>query len=159
LPARLRRELGDAAEKESDNPLLEVARKMRDAERGLDRNDAGPATQKVQKQVVDDLEKLIDQARKAAKQCAGGQSRSQPVASRQPVGQPPAGGGPQGGRPSDRPAAQSTQRPRAAGDRPRQVDIEQVQAIIKELWGELPEREREQMLESPQRSFCQSTSC
>jgi len=150
---RLRRELGDAAEKESDNPLLEVARKMRDAGRRLDRNDAGSTTQIVQKEIVDDLAKLIDQARKAAKQPAGGQSRSQPVASRQPVGQPPAGGEPQGGQPSDRPAADSTQRPRAANDRPRQVDVEQVQAIIKELWGELPEREREQMLESPPEEF------
>jgi hypothetical protein len=153
LQRRLRRELGDAAEKESDNPLLEIARKMRDAERRLDQHDAGPTTQIVQKEIVDDLEKLIDQARKAAKQPAGGQSRSQPVASRQPVGQPSTGGEPQGGQPNDRPAADSTQRPRAANDRPRQVDVEQVQAIIKELWGELPEREREQMLESPPEEF------
>jgi len=150
---RLRRELGAAAEKESDNPLLEIARKMRDAQGRLDRHDAGSTTQIVQKQVVDDLEKLIDQARKAAKQCAGGQSRAQAVAARKPVGQPPAGGEPEGGQPSDRPAAESTQRPRATNDRPRQVDVEQVRAIIKELWGELPEREREQMLESPPEEF------
>lgn len=150
---RLRRELGAAAEKESDNPLLEIARKMRDAQRRLDRHDAGATTQIVQKQIVDDLEKLIDQARKAAKQCAGGQSRPQAVAARQPVGQPPAGGQPQGGQPSDRPAAESAQRPRTTNDRPRRVDVEQVQAIIKELWGELPQREREQMLESPPEEF------
>jgi len=150
---RLRRELGDAAEKESDNPLLEIARKMRDAQGRLDRHDAGSTTQIVQKQIVDDLEKLIDEARKAAKQSAGGQSRAQAVAARKPVGQPPAGGQPQGGQPSDRPAAESTQRPRTASGRPREVDLEQVRAIIKELWGELPEREREQMLESPPTEF------
>jgi len=150
---RLRRELGAAAEKESDNPLLEIARKMRDAQGRLDRHDAGSTTQIVQKQIVDDLEKLIDEARKAAKQCAGGQSRAQAVAARKPVGQPPAGGQPQGGQPSKQPAAESSPRPRAASQPPREVDLEQVRAIIKELWGELPEREREQMLESPPEEF------
>jgi hypothetical protein len=150
---RLRRELGAAAEKESDNPLLEIARKMRDAQGRLDQHDAGSTTQIVQKEIVDGLEKLIDQARKAAKQCAGGQSRAQAVAARKPVGQPPAGGEPEGGRPSDPRAGESSPRPRAASQRPRQPDLEQVRAIIKELWGELPQREREQMLESPPEEF------
>jgi len=150
---RLRRELGAAAEKESDNPLLEIARKMRDAQGRLDRQDAGSTTQIVQKEIVEDLDKLIDEARKAAKQCAGGQCRAQGVAARQPVGQPPAGGEPEGGQSSDPRAGESSPRPRTASDRPREVDLEQVRAIIKELWGELPEREREQMLESPPEEF------
>ena len=151
---RLRRELGAAAESEEDNPLLEIARMMRQAEGRLDRHDAGSATQGLQRRIVADLNKLIEEARKAAKKSGAPASAAQRVASRAPVGQPPnRGAQPQGGQPSDKPAAQSNQRPRAAGEQPGQADLERVRAIIKDLWGELPERQREQMLESPPEEF------
>ena len=52
---QLKRELGAAAEKESDNPLVEIARQMREAQQRIARADSGPGTQQLQRQIVDDL--------------------------------------------------------------------------------------------------------
>jgi len=153
LRQRLRRELGAAADAEDDDPLLEIARLMREAEGRLKQRDVGPVTRDMQRQIVDDLDKLIEEARKKAGQCRSGSSASQPIAGRAPQTQPDAPAGQPAGAQSNNPAADSSPRPREAEGGPRQVDIEQVRAIIKELWGELPAQQREQMIESPPEEF------
>jgi hypothetical protein len=150
---RLRRELGAAADSEDDEPLLQIARLMREAEGRLAGRDVGPVTQDVQRQIVDDLDKLIEEARKKAGQCRSGSSASQPIAGRNPQSQPTAPAGQPSGPQSNNPAADSSPRPRENEDPPERIDTEQVRAIIKELWGELPEQQREQMIESPPEEF------
>jgi hypothetical protein len=146
---QLKRELGAAAEKEDDNPLAEIARQMRDAQRRIARLDSGPATQQLQRQIVDDLDRLIEQARKSSGQC---QSQSQSTSPKSPTGSP---------RPQ--PNARTTQHPNknpptntsTHTDKParRKPDAAATQAIMKRLWGTLPERQREQMLQSPVEEF------
>lgn len=152
LRRRLQRELGEAAVPEDDNPLLEVARTMRQVEGLIGRNDSGPSTQNLQEQIVADLDRLLDEARRRAKQCKPGSSQSQQAASRRPIGQPQAKPGAGGKRPSDRPATTSAQRPTGSG-RTRRPDMTQMRKVMEELWGELPPRQREQMLQLPVEEF------
>ena len=86
---QLKRELGAAAEKESDNPMLQIAREMVEAKQRIAKADSGAGTQQLQRQIVDDLDRLIQQARKKACQCKPGQCQSQPSERTQPAQQPP----------------------------------------------------------------------
>ena len=151
LSGRLRRELGAAAVAEDDNPLLEVARQMREVEGRIAENDSGPATRELQEQIISDLELLIEQARKSCRQCQPGDSQSQQAASRRPIGSPPKQGS-GGKQPSDKPATASSRRPDGNGQT-RRPDMEQMRELLKQLWGELPPRERERMLQAPPEEF------
>ncbi len=49
---QLKRELGAAAEKESDNPMLQIAREMSEAKQRIAKADSGVGTQQLQRQIV-----------------------------------------------------------------------------------------------------------
>jgi TolA-binding protein len=136
LGARLRRELGAAAVAEEDNPLLEVARQMREVEGRIAQHDSGGATQGLQQQIVADLEELI---RQAQKQCQGGKPGSKQGSSASQPRQPPGGT-----QPSKNPA--TTSNPRTGNtDRPKS-DGQQVRSVVRELWDvALPPQQREQL--------------
>jgi hypothetical protein len=150
---QLKRELGAAAEKESDDPMLQIARQMRRCRQRIAQADSGPGTQQLQRQIVDDLDRLIQQARRSSGQCRAGTSQSQP-SSRSPTPGPPHNtAGPANGQQQSKNPA-TTKSPHAAGAKTaRKPDLAGTQAIIKRLWGVLPEREREQMLQSPPEEF------
>lgn len=148
---RLQRELGAAAVAEEDNPLLEIAREMREVEARIGRQDAGPVTQSLQAQIVVDLETLIEQAGKRCRQSQMGGKPSPQQGSRQKVSQPNLKS-PGGTKPSDRPVATSTQR-RGGSAPARRPDMQQMQALMKRLWGQLPRRDRERAVQSPPEEF------
>ena len=85
MQKKLQKELGAAAEKEGKPkaPLLQVAEAMRDAQKRIDQRDSGAVTQHVQQQIVADLAKLIEQAKKSGS-CSG---------SKNPNGRKPTGSG------------------------------------------------------------------
>jgi hypothetical protein len=72
MQKKLQKELGPAAQKEgaAKDPLVQVAEDMRDAQQRLDRRDSGAVTQSLQRQIVSDLDKLIEQAKKSG--CCNG---------------------------------------------------------------------------------------
>ena len=152
LLERLQRELGDAAADENENPLLTIARRMCEVERRIAQNDSAKGTQDMQKKIIDDLDELIKQARKSCKKCSSGQSAQQQASRpRRSPGQPKSQ--PKGGsKPGKRPATTSNQRPQGAGHAEK-VDMDQMRAVIKKLWGELPPNQREQMLQLPIEEF------
>jgi hypothetical protein len=148
LNEQLKRELGAAAEKEDDNPLAVIARAMMQVRERMSQSDAGPATLTLQKQIVTDLDRLIEQARKSCGQCKSPGSQQ----SKRKAGMP-------GSKPS-KTGAQKT------GTKPEGVDADQkgdgrsdksgnaeMDAMIKNLWGELPQHVREQMQQSPAEQF------
>jgi hypothetical protein len=150
---QLKRELGAAAVKEDDNPLQQIASQMREAQQRIARSDSGPDTQQLQRQIVADLDRLIQRARQTAGQCSSDTSQSQPSSRTtpsdrscdkpgQPGSQPPTGKPPSG-----------TSPPSAASPTARKPNAAQTQALIKRLWGALPERQRELMLQSPPEEF------
>ncbi|MBN2474134.1 MAG: hypothetical protein JXB62_05985 [Pirellulales bacterium] len=158
LPGRLQRELGAAAVSEDDNPLLEVARRMRTAEALIAQSELGRATLNVQQQIVVDLEELIKQARKQCK--SGGKPGTKPgakqgqqVKSDTPAGPPIPKSGSGGGKQPGPTIAGRQDTPNPAPAPVQGVDMGQMQDVIRKLWGQLPQRERERMTQSPPEEF------
>ncbi len=150
LRRQLDRQLGAAAVPEDDNPLLSVLRQMREAEGLIGRLQSGDRTQQVQKQIVLELEDLIKEAKKNASQCRGAQSQAQQqTAARTPVPQPKAPPNPSEGKPTSKakPAAVPNAKP-GPGEAQR-PEADDRQNLVKDVWGNLPLRDRHQMLEPP----------
>jgi len=139
---RLRKELGAAAISEEQEPLLEIARSMHEAQGRISQSDGGRKTQELQAKIIADLDRLLEQARKSATQ-SGAPQPSQSMASRQPVGQPKPGAG--GSKSSDKPATGAEQKPRENAEA-RKADVQAMRdGLLKQIWGELPPQVREQM--------------
>ena len=138
-------------QQEQRDPLLEIARQMRRIEELIGRSDSGLTTQDLQEQVVADLDRLLEQARRRAKQSKPGAGQSQQASIRRPIGQPQSKPG-DGPRPGDGPSTASSQRP--AGNGPaRRPDMTRMRKVMEELWGQLPPRQRQQMLQLPVEEF------
>lgn len=132
------------------NPLARVERNMGHARQLISRLDKSGETGRVQQQIVDDLEALINQMEK---QCSGGQGNNSSQARQQSLRSKPTQ---QAGKPSARPQASSA----AQQSTPRltPADAEDAQGrptedLLKQAWGHLPERLREQMLQSSSSEF------
>src|SRR5690606_19721470 len=105
--------------------------------------------EQVQTRIVENLAKLIEQAeqqQQSQQQSSAKNKNQQQTAQRQQVQQPKKSGGKPGsgqGEESNKPAADSTDRlGKAKQVRP---DPELLRGLMKEAWGHLPAREREQM--------------
>ncbi|NUQ61694.1 MAG: hypothetical protein HUU20_04345 [Pirellulales bacterium] len=149
LDEQLLRELGRAAESEADSPLLAIARSMQQVGQRIAKSDSGKETQQMQDRILGNLDELLKQARS---QCQGGKpsaKQGQKVAPRDTVAQPIAQKKPKekssgGGRdPTPAIANQNKYGPGAAPS--QQPSREQWGNLVKALWGELPDRQREQM--------------
>ena len=150
---QLKRELGAAAEKESDNPMLQIARQMTEAKQRIAKADSGAGTQQLQRQIVDDLNRLIEQARKKACQCKPGQCQSQPSEQKQPPQQPPKPNSKPGKNPNSKPAAPGSPRPPGKNAAKKSDAAAETRDAMQRLWYLLPQHAREQMLQSPGEEF------
>jgi hypothetical protein len=144
-----------ASTADDGNPVLGIARRMRDVESRIARADCGNQTQQTQRQILADLDELIKQARKSCGQCKPGDKKScTGVQQRKPVAQPC--NKPVEGKPGEKPSGSNKgQIGRADPKTPdtRRADLEQTKTLMKQLWGELPQRDREQMLQLPVEEF------
>jgi hypothetical protein len=139
------RELGAAAISEDQQPLVDVAQRMRFIEQRMVRGDCGPQTQQSQQQVVADLDRLIRQARSQAQAADSKQSATA-------TSRPPSGDGQTqaaGAKPGQqaKPGRQPGTAARSGGtgaDRPR---AGQLSSVFGQAWGELPEQARQQLLQ------------
>jgi hypothetical protein len=146
----LRDELGAAGVSEEENPLLEIARQMREVEALISQTQSGDRTQTLQGQIVVRLEELIKQARSCSGQRNPSQS-SPKVAPRQTVGQPKQKPGTTPGTASPKQTADSNAAPGKA--EVRRPDLAGWQAVRERIWGQLPPKAREQMRELPVEEF------
>jgi hypothetical protein len=149
LEERLLRELGRAAESESDSPLLSIARTMREAQVRIAESDSGKETQALQSRIIGNLDQLLEQARS---QCQGGKpsdKQGQKTAPRETIELPKAQKQPKrkasGGGRDPTPAIASPNKFGPGATPTQQPSREEWGNLVKALWGELPEREREQM--------------
>jgi hypothetical protein len=133
---------GETSEGADDNPLLAVARDMREVEERIARAEVGTETRDLQQQIVADLDDMLEQARKACKQGKPSGKQPRDTTNRQPNGPP--GVKPAGGNKPNNKSTNNSQRPKQNGKTHR-PDAEEMDAVLKKLWGELPERQREQM--------------
>jgi hypothetical protein len=154
-PSDLERQLDDAltqdlggedigAPSEDENPLTSIGRRMRAAQEQIAKRDASEPTRKLQDGIVADLAKLIE-AVKSQQPKPSGSSSASAGSTRSKINAPPqklAGEG----KTSNQPARDASEKLRP--DEIKPVDMAEMKSLLKDLWGELPDRAREQMLQS-----------
>jgi L-2-hydroxyglutarate oxidase LhgO len=131
------RELGPAGAAEEENPLAAVVREMRAVQRRIARSDSGRATQTIQQQILAELDRLIRQARTV-------DAQPQTAGERGPGTSPP---------PQSRETRSGTPRGGPAGKSPPATGVAKLRGMMESVWGELPGRERERMLQTPIEEF------
>lgn len=127
------------------NPLEAVIRQMRTAGKRIGRQEIGPETRALQQQVVRDLQKLIDQARKGQSQWSRSSSAARPhpsVGRKPPQTTTPSTDG--GGKPRTGTSRQSTDRQHTTPTPDRRITERRM--LVKELWGHLPPALRQRLL-------------
>jgi hypothetical protein len=145
-------DMGEPGEK---NPLARLSQAMREVEALVAKHRTDDETRQRQSQIVRDIEDLI---RRAQKQRQGSNSSSgdgsgkgaQQTASRRDMSQP-GKRSTQSQQSADSPAQDSAKGARR--DQPRKPEMADTRDILKGVWGQLPERQREQMLQSYEEQF------
>jgi hypothetical protein len=143
---------GDAPETQpSDDPFERLTQQIRDAEKRLRRVDTGEQTQEMQRKIVDDLEKLIaqiEQQQQQQQQQNQSQSQSKPQSQSQPQpkpGEPQQQQRPQSEQDSDQ-AKDSQEGTRSSKN--QKPDPGRLQSLLEKAWGSLPERQRQDVMQS-----------
>jgi hypothetical protein len=124
-------------EGDDENPLLRVGQRMRDVQGRLAKADPGDETQTIQKGIVEDIDTLIEQLKKAggqsSKQSQQKRNTSNPSAKQQQQGQPNQASEPNENDVSFKPGQTSDERMKAN------------ERLVRAIWGHLPEKLREEM--------------
>jgi hypothetical protein len=151
MQKKLDKELGAAAQQEDKpkDPLLQVAEEMREARQLLEKHEAGVETQHLQVQIVSDLDKLIEQAKKSGS-CKGGADAKGPKQTASGKGKP-------GQAPGQPPATPSS---RAQESDPNHVKTDHRDAaaasagdLLERFRATLQERKGAPLLEEPSEYF------
>lgn len=151
-------ELGLAGVSEDVLPLLSVAQQMRDVENMLGRAQCGAATQHAQRQILDSLDRLLEQV---GSRCCPTRSDAGKTPNAGQNQKPSSGAKPGDGQKSGASQGAATDQTGKAGagtgQQPsgdqRRVDAAQTRDLMKRLWGELPPRQRDQVLQLPAEEF------
>lgn len=149
LAQRLVQELtgGEDIGEEDENPLLRIRRRMKLAEELIAAKGTSSDTQELQQLIAKELAQLVEQAQKQGQSGSGGQRK--PQAGKQSKSANPMGEGTgeaKAGQPRD-----SSQRVEQGS--PDATTAEETRALMRGLWGHLPEKVREQMLNAPAEQF------
>lgn len=145
LDEELMRGLDDGEDVGEENPLVKVGRQMRQVEEWIAGGRSGTETQELQKRIALELDKLLKQAQQQQQQQSQSKSKNQDQqkdSKRRQVKQPQSRKEQQAKK-SQNPAQQSTER--LGPDKLLNPDKLAVSDLIKRVWGQLPEKEREQM--------------
>lgn len=141
----------DVHQADEKDPLVRIGRRMQDVQERIARAGSPRETQQLQEKIVADVEELIRQARQRNKQSSSGASSGKAGSRRSKVRQPKRQSAGSSRRDSRKPASDSTGRLGRAES--AQVDREAMREMLRDLWGHLPERTREQMLQSSEDKF------
>jgi hypothetical protein len=125
----------------SNVALKHIEHRMKEAESMLAAHEASGKVSATQQEVVDELDAMIAQLQKQCEKC-GGQCNKPPKPSEKSA-KPTAK---RGGKPGETAGVAKTQ---AGG----QVDRTAVSNLVKDIWGRLPERQREELLQPLSEEF------
>ena len=125
---------------EQPDPLTRISQQMRNVETLIGRRDTSVKTQEMQKQILSDLDQLLEQTKK---QCQG--QCNKPSSSSQASNSPPKPSQSPGSDPmNNKPAKDSSEELRKPGENKVAQD-EAMNQLVKEVWGHLPDKVRDQM--------------
>lgn len=129
---------------EGENDLSRISRQMKLVQARISQQEVSEKTQDLQKQIVADLNTLIKQIQQQQKKQQGSPSSSKTQNPggevKQPSNQPNAG---QPQQPNDKPSRNSEEKLTERDAKP--ADAEAMQALVKRVWGHLPDRVRQEM--------------
>lgn len=130
-------------EEMASDPLAQLSGQMRTVEERLASGDATDETLELQAEIVGRLDELIEELRRqqSQQQQSQGQQTGQRQNVEQPEGQPNAGQAPM-----DQPASESTDQ--LVDREVEPPDPAALDALIKDVWGDLPLRVRQQLMQS-----------
>jgi hypothetical protein len=138
---------GAGGKSDSDDPLVRLSRQIREAESRLRLNESGEETQRLQRDIAEDLEKLIaqieerQQQQKSQKQSGKGTPQpGKPGDQKQPGRQKGSEGD------SSKPSDNSSENLRKMAD--KKADPGKLKNMLEEVWGMLPERQRQDVMQS-----------
>jgi len=140
LDEALRRDLeGEdlGQDKKEDHPLAKLGREMREVQQRIEAKDTAEGTQQKQKEIAEELAKLIEQAKKKPQGNKSQGNQNKP-------GNGSAQSGTESGMAQSKPGQQSTQR-LEQGDQ-TEAQMNEVKDALRRIWGHLPEKEREEMI-------------
>jgi hypothetical protein len=148
---------GEDIGEEKENPLVRLSRQMREAERMMEGGKPGASGQKLhdkQDKIVTDLAKLIEEAKKNKKSQSSSSSSSKSskqTASRDKTQQPKNSNPSGSNKPNEGSSKESSgQLTKRDAQKP---DMAHMNDLLKDVWGQLPERMRQQMLQSSVEEF------
>ena len=128
---------------EGENDLSRISRQMRLVQERIAQQEVSKKTQDLQQQIVADLDTLIKQIQQDMQQqkspASGGNSQKPSGEIKQPGQQPNAGQS----QPSEKPSRDSQEQLTEREAKP--ADAAAVQAMVKRIWGHLPDRVRQEM--------------
>ena len=134
----------DIGSDQAVDPLTRIGQRMRDVEHRMSQKDTSEDTQRLQQRVVDELDQLLRLAKQQHKHQSGGGQPSSNVRQRKSVRQTQPPTEEQLRKNTNRGSGDSAQRVGTAP--PGQVDWDPSHVLGKEIWGHLPEQQREQMI-------------
>ena len=134
----------DAGDSKDSNPLLRAGRRMRDVQERISETKVGEETQSIQRQILEDLDALIEQARQ--QQSSNQDQQQQQQAAQQEAGQQakPNNAGQQQRR-NQGPALEAARD--ASRGRPTAPKLGPREALNKMTWGHLPPALQQQMIQ------------
>lgn len=130
-----------------ESPLVHISNRMAEAGELLETRDRSGRTLAVQEEIVAELDKLIDRLQQQCQQCSGGQAGQSSPQQTERSSAKPSGGSSAA---SESVAAAQTRAQQEATGRQNPDDEATANTpdAAKQVWGQLPERFREQLLQS-----------
>ena len=130
---------------QDDDPFLTIGREMRKAGELIGERKSADETQQLQVKIVEQLDALIKRIRRQQKQQQSASNRKSPGSTRQTPKQPGKNSSGASGKTANKPSRDSTDR-LGKGDT-RRVDMAAMKKLMEDIWGSLPERARQEMLQ------------
>lgn len=145
---------GEDLGKRGTSPLERISNRMHEAHQLIESQTTSGETKRVQEAIVSDLDELIEQLSQQCKNCSGGQCKN-PGQQQQQTSQsaPKPGEGKKSATSSTaQAAAQQSQAP-GEGGKPADPGELSNDELVKQLWGQLPQHMRQQLLQSSADEF------
>jgi len=135
-----------------EDPIFRLNRLMREVEERMAREGADQEVLDRQQKIADELARLLRELQQQRRQQQQSSSSARPSSRRQRVQQPSQPSGRQSAQ--EAPAREATEklRERQAG----KPDSRQLEELFKDVWGNLPEKERERLMQSYREEFLEA---
>jgi hypothetical protein len=144
LDEELMNQLESETASDDSDPFAPIVKRMKSAQMRIAGNDSGQGTQDLQERIVSDLDRLIEQLKKNARRNSGRSGQRSAQSGRRTQTSQEQGGSPQGGEGGESQTAQQSSAD-LRNMKPEEADAARMMDLMRQVWGQLPDREREEL--------------